>query len=136
MGVTAETYAWPEGELLIWTGSAASVGVGRMNNSTHQIVHGWLNAGPSLSGVYTDHLTGKRANVSIAAGFTYDTELIRIMQAATAVHIEARYSSVNGSAGWKFYSGRIDSQTVQGGAAGLFNFTMTYHSNDWSAYGG
>jgi hypothetical protein len=89
-----------------------------------------------MSGVYTDHLTGLRADVSIGAGYTFDKTVISMAEAATAVHMEFRQTTVNGSAGWKFFSGRIDTFAAQGSDGGKFTFTMNYHSNLWSAYGG
>lgn len=136
MPMSAEVYAWPEGELLVWTGSASPVAVARVNNARHREQMGWLNSGPTVGGVYTDHLTGMRADVNIDAGFTYDMTLPRIMEAATAVHMEFRYAGVNGSAGYKFWSGRIDAHEVYGGQNSLINFTLAYHANIWSAYGG
>lgn len=136
MATSAENYAWPEGELLLWTGSASTITVARVQQSRHQVLWGWMNAGPSMSGVYTTHLTGKRADVSLSVGYTYDAELVRVAQAATATHLEFRYSSINGSAGWKFHSGQIAAFTVQGGEGQPFIFSLNYFSNEWSAYGG
>ena len=136
MPTSAEVYAWPEGELLLWTGSATSVAVARVKQSRHQVMWGWQNNGPSLAGTYTDHLTGQRADVMLAGGYTYDAELIRVAEAATAVHMEFRHDGVNGSAGWKFWSGRVGAFSVQGGEGQPFTFSFNYHCNQWSAYGG
>ena len=132
----AERYAWPEGQLLVWTGTSNPVTAAFVENVNATHTRGWYNLGPSIGGTYTDHLTGQRADVSIGVGYTYDTTLLKMAQSATAVHIQLDHSGVNGSAGWKYYSGRITIDGINGIAGGLVTFSLQYYANSWSAYGG
>lgn len=134
MGVTAESYAWPEGTLLVWTGTSSPFTAGYVSDSTLQLVYGWQNVGPSIGGTYTDHLTGQYATLSFAGSYSYDPTLERIHQSATAVHFELLHNGVNGSAGYKLFSGRIDSLSIRGQEGGLFSFSLACHANAWSAY--
>ena len=134
MGATAEAYAWPEGQLRIWTGTASAVLVSYVSDTRAQFVRGWDNRGPSLGGTYTDHLTGQRADVSIGAAFTFDTTLTKMAEAATAVHMELLHSGINGTAGFKLWSGRFDSVAIQGTEGGVYNYALFYHTTAWTAY--
>ena len=135
MATTAEVFAWPEGEVLLWTGSATPYAVGYANGVAVQVTEGWRNRGPSLGGTYNDFLTGRIAYVNVRAGYTYDADLIGIMQAGTAVHCEVRHSGINGTAGVVLHSGRLSNLTINGQAGGLFTYSLNYYANHWSAYG-
>jgi len=131
-----ERYAWPEGQLLVWTGTSNPVTAAYVENVRGSHAWGWYNIGPSIGGTYTDHLTGQRADVSVGVAYTYDTTLVKMAQSATAVHIQLNHSGVNGSAGWKYYSGRLVAQTVEAYEGGLYSLTLQYYANNWTAYGG
>ena len=134
MGTSAEQYSWAEGELLIWTGTAAAHTVNLASQGMATMRRGWSNIGPMFDGSYVDVETGQRADLNIAAAYSFNTTLLQIEASATAVHLELRYSGVNGSAGIKFYSGYIDSLAVNGQEGGLVTANITYHANIWSAY--
>lgn len=134
----AEAYSWIEATVTIWTGNAVPVtsaviayakGINGINNKG-------LDNRVSMGGTYRDHLTGQRADITIGAFYTYDTRVMRIEAANTAVHMKLNHSSVNGSAGFVYYSGRFDNLALVGGDGQVFEFNATYHSNAWSGYGG
>jgi hypothetical protein len=98
------------------------------------LVRGWDNRA-RLDGSYSDALTGKRADLTIRAMYTYDSTLLRINESATAVHLHLKHSGALGSAGLYLYSGRIDRIDLQGSEGNPYVFGITYHANRWSAYG-
>lgn len=133
-----EAYVFPEGSVSLWTGSAApaaSAVVGFAQNTQVNLAYGW-DSHESIDGVYTDHLTGQRADVSVAAIYTFDATIARIALSATAVHMKFQHNTINGSAGYFLYSGRIDSHAYAGYEGAPFVYTLTYHAFLWSGYGG
>lgn len=134
MGISAEQYAWPEGSLLVWTGSAAPYTASYVSKIGIRGVRGWANFGPTFGGQYADVLTGQRVDVTIDAAYTYDTTLQRIFESATAVHMHVWHNSVNGSAGMLMWSGRVTEWGVAGQEGGLYAITLAYYANTWSAY--
>ncbi len=80
--------------------------------------------------------TGQRADVTIGGMVTQDFTIQKRFESATAVHLKIMQSSVNGTAGYILYSGRIDGIQWAAGEGGVFQGTLTYHANDWTAFGG
>jgi len=134
MGTSAEQYAWPEGTLLVWTGTSNPHTASYVDSVAMQVMRGWINIGPSFGGLYTDVLTGWRVDVTIGAAYTYDKTLQRMFESATAMHLHFYHSSVNGSAGVKCWSGRVSNWTVNGQEGGVYTVGLTYQANAWSAY--
>lgn len=134
MAQSAEVYSHREGALLVWTGTSNPYTAAYVQNVREQRVRGWQNIGPTIGGTYTDHLTGQIATLSTQAGWTHDRTLEKIYESATAVHFHIYQSGVNGTAGIYYYSGRIDSVSINGGDGGLLGLALTYHANAWSAY--
>lgn len=134
MGISAEQYSWPEGRLLLWTGASQPYTATYVDNVSVRTTRGWLNAGPTFGGSYTDVLTGRRADVTVGAAYTYDKVMQRMFESATAIHLEIYHSSVNGTAGVKLWSGRVDEWSVVGQEGGLYTISLAYHANVWSAY--
>jgi len=133
--MSKEAFSWPEGTLYVWTATAtASATIAYIQNSRASMMQGWVNRA-TLDGNYWDHLTGQRADVQIGAIFSPDLTIQRIFNSATAVHMRMDQSNALHSAGYLFYSGRIDSLELVGNEGGNFQFNMTYHANRWSAYG-
>lgn len=130
-----EAFSFIEGQLYISTGVAfvtsARIAYAEMSNLALQ--WGWDNR-PAASGNYGDHQTGQRANFSFAAVYTYDKTAILIAEAETAIHMKLHQNTINGSAGYYLYSGRIDSLTYAGQSNGVYKYTMNGHCNSWSAY--
>ncbi len=132
----AESVSWMEGTISLYTGNASpsnSAVVAQCQNVSLRLNRGWMNR-EALDGTYRDHYTGQRADITIGQFYNYDGTLVKMEASATAVHIKAMHSNTYGSAGYFFYSGRIDAVQVQGSNGGLFTFTITYHSNSWSAF--
>lgn len=131
----AEAYSWIEGQLYISTGVAfvtsARIAYAEMSNLSLQ--WGWHNS-VAASGNYSDHLTGQRANFSFGAVYTYDKTAIFIAEAEPAVHFKIHQNTINGSAGYYLYSGRIDSLAYAGQEKGVYKYTMNVHCNNWSGY--
>lgn len=134
----AEAFSWNEAQIALFTGNAAPVtsavfAYAESLNGT--FADGWENR-VKLGGRYDNHLTGQRADVTIAAMFTYSMQIQRMVAARTAIHMKLYHSSVNGSAGYILYSGRVDSLALAGGDGQVFKYTLQYHANSWSAFGG
>jgi len=130
-----ETFAWPDGSVYLWTGIEAAAVVGYATQTNAQFVHGWANVGPTIGGTYSDHLTGKRVNVSLTLNYHPGSVAQTMFEAATAVHMELRHlDGVGGSAGYLLYSGRFDSVTPAGDERSVYTLAATYHANSWSAY--
>lgn len=134
MGASAEQYSWPEGQLLVWTGTSNPYTASYVENVSLSVTRGWLSIGPSFSGVYTDVLTGWRADVSVGAAYAYDKTLQKMFESATALHMHFYHSGINGTAGVRTWSGRVDNWTLAGQEGGLMTMSLAYHANAWSAY--
>lgn len=131
-----EVYAWPEASITLYTGShapATSAVQAFAKSVNAAMVRGWMN-NQTLGSEYYNVLTGQRADVSIAALYTYGAAAIKMIEAATAVHLKLNHTGVNGSAGFYLYSGVFDSLALNGADNGIFQFTMAYHANSWSAF--
>lgn len=129
-----EAYAWPEGNIALFTGNlAASAVVGYCKNVNAAMVRGWVNR-QAMNGSYYDVFTGQRADISFGAVYSYGAAELKMLESATAIHMKFYQSSVNGSAGYMFYSGRFDNLTINGADNGIFEWTISYHANAWSAF--
>lgn len=130
----SEVYTWNEGQVYIWTGTAtASALVGFAQNSQAIMQYGW-ESHQTVDGVYADHLTGQRADLTVQALYSYDITALRMILSATAVHVKMHHSGVHGTGGMFFYSGRVDVLAL-GGSEGLpYSHTISYHANSWSGY--
>jgi hypothetical protein len=130
----SEAFAWPEGQLVVWTGiGAASAVVAYAQNNSLNIQYGWVNR-EQMSGGYYDVLTGQRADLNVGAVMCYDGTIRRLFEAKTAVHMKFINSSVNGSAGYSLYSGRIDSLNFNGSEANPYTFTLAAHFNSFTGF--
>lgn len=131
----AEAYGFHEGFVYIATGSFAASALASFCESTNtNLQRGWLNR-VAADGVYRDHITGKRVDVSIGAMYSTDGTLMRIFESATAVHMKLlHFASGIGSGGLFLYSGRIDACNYNGSQNNPYQYTLTYHSNVWSAF--
>lgn len=129
-----EVFGWPEGYVYLYTGNlAASALIALAENTQTTFAYGYDNR-VAANGVYADHLTGRRCDVTIGAMYTMDITTIRMMQSATAVHMKFLHSGLNGSAGHWLYSGRIDNYAINGRKADTYKLSIKGHFNVWSAY--
>lgn len=135
----SEVYSWTEGSLYLYTGSAtASAVVTYAENSHLTLMRGWDNRA-NLSGNYRDHLTGQRADLTIQTMLSNDWRAVLMYESATAVHLHIKQikpSYMTASAGVWLYSGRVDSLQFNGSRNQAYTFSLSYHCNAWSAYGG
>lgn len=133
----AEAYSWTEGTVHLWTGTTTpGTLVAYAENVNVRIARGWENI-RMLGGNYVDRLTGLRVDVSVGLFYTNSSTLTRWFESATAIHAKFNHSAYpNGSAGFLLYSGRLDSIELVGSDSQIFKYTMAYHANAWSAYGG
>lgn len=134
MGESAENYSFREGVLTVSTGTSNPYTAAYVRNVRAQVVYGWLDVGPTMGGQYSYHLTGKIATLSMEIGFTPDRTLRKIFESATAVHINVSHNSVGGSAGYLFYSGRLDTVNLPEQEGATIPYSLTYHAHEWSAY--
>lgn len=129
-----EAYAWMEGQLYVYTGNlATSAVVAYAQQCNLSLAWGTVN-NETLAGTYYDYSTGKRADLSVGMVMTFDGTLRRLADSATAVHIKFINSSINGTAGYMLYSGRIDTLPIAGADNGVFTQSLTYHCNVWSGF--
>lgn len=131
-----EAFGWPEGQVYLWTGTATASAVVALAQNTQGVFQRGWETHQSIDGVYGQHLTGQRADVSIGAVYTYDATIKRMVDAATAIHLKLYHSSINGSAGLILYSGVVDAFGLNGSENNPYVYTLQYHCHIWSAYGG
>lgn len=132
-----EAFIWKEGSISLWTGAASpstSAVIAYAQNMQVGMNYGWMEH-ESVDGVYARHQTGQSIDISFGAIYTSDGTIVRMAQSATAVHIGIYQSGVNGSAGVNAYSGHISGLSLAGDETNPHIYTLTYHSNVWSAYG-
>ena len=132
-----EPFNFTDGALHIWTGAANASGsaIAYVQGAHFNPTWGW-QTDPSLSGTYRDHLTGQHARLIFDSVYTFDSRLAKLAQSATAVHFKWTHSSIDGSAGYIAYSGRIDSLTYQPTADGVpyTLYRLEAYANIWSAF--
>lgn len=130
----SETVGWPEGDVYLWTGDGTGNAIAYATRTQVTFAKGWMNF-QTLDSAYHDIFTGQRVDVQVGAMFTTDNERIRVLfDAQTAVHMHFVHT-VNGvSAGHFLYSGRIDQMIYAGQENGIYQHSLTYHANVWSAY--
>jgi hypothetical protein len=134
MPATAEPFSWSEGQVWLWTGSAtASAQVAFAQNINGGPTWGWERR-PSLSGVYRGHLTGLEFPITVGALYTPHTTIQRMAQSATAVHLKLLHSHNGGSAGYVIHSGNILAMPILGYDNGLYEYSLNYVGNSWSAF--
>lgn len=131
----SETFAWPEGAIYLWTGTATARAIPAYAQQVQgTFTQGWDNFA-TLDGTWHNVLTGQRAEITIGALYTVDTALRALADAQTGVHLHLTHSALGASAGYLLYSGRFDRMTLAGREGEVFRFSLAYHANEWSAYG-
>jgi hypothetical protein len=132
-----EVFTWMEGRIAVWTGSAAPVAASAViayaENMQALMSYGW-DEHESIDGAYARHLTGQSVDLSIQALYTHDATIVRMVQSATAMHVHLYQSSINGSAGYQFYSGHVIGFSLAGNRDAPHVYTLSYRANIMSAY--
>lgn len=132
--MATEAWAWGEGQVSIWTGTASAVVPAYAQNTRVTVAYGWDNF-VDLTGVYHDNATGQRADLTIGALWCMNhSALLTMAHSQTAVHVHLRHSGIMGTAGLYLYSGRIDAYDLNGSEGDLYSINLAYHANAWSAY--
>lgn len=129
----SETFAWPEGAIYLWTGTASAIPA-YVQQVQGTFTQGWDNFA-TLDGAWHNVLTGARAEITIGALYAVDTALRALAAAQTGIHLHLTQSALGASAGYLLYSGCIDRVTLAGREGEVYRFSVDYHANDWSAYG-
>lgn len=132
----AESFGWPEGNIYIWTGAAApstSALIAHARDTKLSVALGWDNR-PAANATYYNHLTGKRADISIGAVYTVDATIAKMHESATAVHMKFLHANAIGSGGYFLYSARIMSLQYVGNEKQPFSYTFNAFANAWSAF--
>src|SRR3990167_6331515 len=132
-----EPWAWPEGSVFLWTGTAtASAVVAYATDIRAYFQYGVMNY-RTLDSAYHDRWTGLRVDLYIGALWTPHYSAIRAMaDAQTGAHLHLKHvNPAGGSAGHFLYSGAIDGLDFQGREGDLFRMGAQFHANVWSAYG-
>jgi hypothetical protein len=132
----SESFAWPEGAIWLWTGSAsASALVAHATDMRATFDHGWQSY-RTLDGGWHNRHTGQRAEVVISALTCRDNTALRaLFEAQTAVHLHLRsVNSLNESAGQWLWSGVIDALDEIGREGDLTRLVLRYHCHAWSGY--
>jgi hypothetical protein len=130
-----ETYAFPEGFLHVWTGLANASGAQQafVQNIGLTMQLGW-QTDASLSGTYRDHHTGRAAQLNVGYTYALSAYLPKLLLSATAVHFKFMMNHFGGSAGFIFYSGRLDAVNLAGAENGVFTYQVQAHANQWTAF--
>jgi len=131
-----EVYAWPEGNVWVWTGTAGSAVLAYVEGCTIQMAYGWENQ-QNLNGVYRDYKTGQRIDVSIQRVYSPgSTALLKWAESATAVHLHFKHlqSGLASANGIYVYSARIDQVQLGGREQDTYREALNMHANVWSAY--
>jgi hypothetical protein len=132
----AEVFSWPEGACYLWTGTATASALVVYQQQTQITMDYGVQNFRTLDSAYHNAWTGQRADIQIGALHTTDhLTLEKFAAARTGVHIHFVRTGVAGvSAGRYFYSGAINAVQERGQAGGFYEYGLTYHANDWSAY--
>jgi len=131
-----EAFAWPEGNVYIYTGNATpstSAVFALARDTKLNIQRGWDNRAQA-GGTYNNHITGQRADIVIGAVYTVDNTIAKIAESATAVHMKFIHTNAIGSGGYFLYSGRIASIQYAGNERNAFMYTLNAFCNAWSAF--
>lgn len=130
-----EVFSWTEGTLYVWSGAATASGtpVAYVTNASISPQWQWSNDA-RLDGSYRHVLQGRRANISLALGYTVGMNLVVLAQGNASVHFKFDQNGVNGSAGWLAYTGRINTLGLQGAEGGTYALSVAGYCNEWSAY--
>lgn len=132
----SEVFAWPEGELHLWTGSHTASGspVAYVTNVNVNCAYAW-QSDATLGGVYRQHLTDVRADYSLQVGWQFEQTLSVLHAAQTAVHAKVTCNIPGiGSAGILLYSGRLSTLGLNGADGSVFNRSLNGFSHTWSAF--
>lgn len=131
-----ESFAWPEGVIAVYTGAASpstSALIAYAKDTNASFSWGYDNRA-NASGVYLNHITGYRVDVTFNAVYTVDTTIAKMSQSATAVHIKVLHTNAIGSAGYFLYSGRIAALRLMGNERDSYRYQLSYFANTWSAF--
>lgn len=132
--MSSEAYSWNEGQIYAWTGSATASAVIAFARDMQLSMQWGIDNVSTISGTYHDRVTGQRADLSIGALFTFNATIGRMVQSATAMHMKLLHSSINGSAGFVLWSGRVDALSLVGSDDNVLQYTVQHHANRWSAF--
>jgi hypothetical protein len=132
----SETFSFHESMIYLWTGTAtASAAPDYAKHVQGTFIYGWENF-PTLDGVWHNVLTGQRADISIGTLYTVDNSALRTLaDSQTGIHMHLAHTALGASAGYLLYSGRIDQVLLAGNDNQIYKYNVTYHANEWSAYG-
>ena len=131
----AEVFAWPEGELHLWTGSSTASGnpIAYVNNMTVTLTVRW-QSDAAVDGTYRQHSTEKRADFSFGIDYLYGDGLVALFNAQTACHAKFTHKNTLASAGIILYSGRINTLALAGNEAAVFNETLNGFAHLWTGF--
>lgn len=131
-----EAYAFPECFLHLWTGSHTASGnvILYVQNININQTYEW-DTQKSLSGTYRDHAIGRAAQLQLGRVYTPSAYLDKIAASATAVHFKLTFNHFAGSAGWIYYSGRLDNVGLAASLGnGAFMMSVAAHANNWTGF--
>ena len=131
-----EVFAWPEGDLYLYTGSHTASGsvIAYVRNINVGINVAW-QSDPAVDGTYRAHYTDQRADYSFSVDWAYGETLYTLFNAQTAVHLKMQANMATiGSAGLFIYSGVMPSFNYAGADLGVFNQTVNGFGHSWSAF--
>lgn len=132
----SEAFAAPEATLHLWTGTHTQSGTNMLyvENASVDIQMEW-QTDKSLSGTYRDHLVGRQATLSIGAVYAMSgSKQQALILSATAVHFKLTQQHYGGSAGYIFYSGRIDNVRIAGALGQVMTYSLNAHANIITAF--
>ncbi len=131
----SETLSWIDSDVYISTGIvfASSAFLAFCENTTVNRQIGWVNT-PAAGGIYHNHKTGQRADVTIAAAHGVRTTDESIFESQTACHLKFIYSAAGHVGGIYLYSGRLAQFNLTETNGQVAKYNLQGFFNSWSAF--
>lgn len=131
----SEVFAWPEGQLHLWTGSHTASGnpAAYVENVNFNAQIAWQSR-PAVDGTYRAWITNEKADFSFQVGYLLGSTLPALFQSATAVHVKFTQANGLGSAGYIGYSAVMTNAALNGANGSVFNQTFNGFCHSWSAF--
>lgn len=131
----SEVYTFSEGRLYLWTGShtASGMSVAWCENVNVSIDNTW-GYQRSIGTARYEWLQDSRATISIGRAYSNDN---RVWALVTAENVHMKIEHENqpaGSAGFIFYSGRIDNAGMQANNNAIVRESVGGHAYQWTGW--
>ena len=131
MSPSDRIYAWPEGELYIYTGGVPADDLYLVRDLSVNLSEEYDNL-PMIDGSYRDLLVGVRATVSFSTDYQNNT-LAAMQRRRVPVHIRIRHQEGEETPQTiDLRNGRLDGVMMNGREGEVMGMRYSYHCNEWS----